>query len=326
MTVIDVVGSQARAYLSHVVASDMAKLKMAGHALYGCMLKEKGGIVDDLIVYYFTDERFRVVTNAATREKDLAWMMLHARHYEVRLAPHDGLAMLAVQGPGSRLRLLALLDADDRVIVEALKPFMAAELRDMFVARTGYTGEDGFEMMLPNASAPTLWQSLIDAGVAPAGLGARDTLRLEAGLNLYGKDMNEDVSPLECGLAWTVNLESERDFIGRSALVEQRARGVARKRVGLIAEGRSVPRAHQRVFVGTVGEGEITSGAFSPTLGTPIALARVPAATSENCEVEIRGQRIRMRVVKPPFVSHAQPWAWETCVAPFDVVASRLGV
>jgi aminomethyltransferase len=233
-------------------------------------------------------------------------MQLHAPDYRVRLNAREDLAMLAVQGPGARARLLAVLDSHERSIVEKLKYFEVAELADVCVARTGYTGEDGFELMLPDADSQTLWQRLLDAGVTPAGLGARDTLRLEAGLNLYGSDMTEDVTPLECGLAWTVSLKPERDFIGRRALMEQHASGVKRKRVGLVVEGRSVPRAHHRVIVDNVGEGEVTSGTFSPTLGVPIALARLPVATGQCCEIESRGRRLPARVVKPPFVRHGK--------------------
>ncbi|HEX2239101.1 MAG TPA: glycine cleavage system aminomethyltransferase GcvT [Gammaproteobacteria bacterium] len=304
MTIIDVEGRGARAYLRHLLAADVAALEAPGQALYACMLNHKGGVVDDLIVYYLSQDCFRVVANAATRAKDLAWMESHARNYEVALAARDDLAMLAVQGPHARAKLLSLLDADDRAIAENLGSFEAAQLSRMWVARTGYTGEDGFEIILPHAQAPTLWQDLIAVNAAPVGLGARDTLRLEAGLNLYGADMDEDTTPLECGLAWTVTLESARDFIGRAALMQQRANGIARKRVHLIIEGRSVPRAHQRVIVDNLGAGEVTSGTFSPSLKAPIALARVPAATGATCEIEIRGQRLKARVARLPFVRH----------------------
>ncbi len=307
MTVIDVGGRDARAYLRHLLAADVAALNMPGRALYGCMLNEQGGILDDLIVYWLSESRFRLVANAATRDKDLAWMRLHAGEYAVELTARNELAMLAVQGPNARARLLDVLDADKHAVVTRLRYYEAVESSDTCIARTGYTGEDGFEIMLPEAQAPELWQQLVNAGVAPAGLGARDTLRLEAGLNLYGADMSEDVTPLECGLAWTVALESRRDFIGRAALLEQRVNGIRRERVGLLVEGRSVPRAHQKVFFGRAGEGEVTSGTFSPTIGAPIALARVPASSGERCEVESRGKRLEARVVKPPFVRHGKP-------------------
>lgn len=305
MTIIDLGGREARAYLCYLLANDATEDR--ARAFYSCMLNEHGGIVDDLIVYDLTPDRFRVVANAATREKDMAWMKRHAQSFDVELTVREDLAMLAIQGPRARARLLTVLDTDDLGVAVKLARFQVAELAGVCIARTGYTGEDGFEIMLPGASAPMLWRRLIAAGAAPVGLGARDTLRLEAGLNLYGADMDESVSPLECGLGWTVNWETDRDFIGRAALLAQRARGVERKRVGLIAAGRSIPRAHQRVAVDGRGEGEITSGSFSPTLGVPIALARVPATTGELCEVESRGRRISARVIDPPFVRQGQP-------------------
>lgn len=307
MSIIDVSGRDARAYLRRLLSADVATLKTPGKALYACMLNENGGIIDDLIVYYLAENRFRIVANAATRAKVSAWMRLQISDKQVRVTARDELAMLAVQGPGARAKLMELLAAGDREVVEELSAFESAELANLWVARTGYTGEDGFELALPDAQAPALWQGLIDAGAAPVGLGARDTLRLEAGLNLYGADMSDDVSPLECGLRWTVDLKSERDFIGRAALLEQCAKGVKRKRVGLIVEGRGVPRAHQTVIVDNVGEGIVTSGTFSPTLKVPIALARVPLATGELCEVEIRGHRNAAQVVRPPFVRRELP-------------------
>jgi aminomethyltransferase len=306
MSLIDVEGRQARAYLRRLLAADVAKLKAPGRAIYGCMLNDDGGIMDDLIVYYLVDSRYRVVANAATRIKDLEWMALQARNHEVSLSARDDLAMLALQGPGAQARLSSILDAQERAIMESLGRFEVAELGDTTVARTGYTGEDGFEISLPVAAAPASWQRLVEADVAPAGLGARDTLRLEAGLNLYGLDMGDEVSPLECGLAWTVSFDSGRDFIGRAGLEKQRASGIKRKRAGLIVQARSVPRAQQKVFVRDVGEGEVTSGTFSPTLGVPIALALVPTATGQECEVESRGQRHKARVIKPPFVRDGQ--------------------
>jgi len=188
-----------------------------------------------------------------------------------------------------------------------LEPFFGVPAGDWFVARTGYTGEDGWEIMLPTGSAAGFWDRLRHAGVMPCGLGARDTLRLEAGMNLYGSDMDETVSPLESGLAWTIAWEpQDRDFIGRAALVEQKARGVPRKQVGLVLSDRAVLRSHQKVIVPAVGEGEVTSGTFSPTLERSIGLARVPSQTTDRCEVEIRGRLLAATVVRPPFVRHGR--------------------
>ncbi len=305
MTVLDLQGDTVRPFLSYLLANDVARLTRSGDALYSCMLNEDGGVIDDLIVYYMREDWFRMVVNAATRDKDLAWIYAHADQFQVSATERVDLAMIAVQGPNAQTRLCAVL-GDSAAGVEDLKPFSAGEFAGLFIARTGYTGEDGFEIMLPNDDAAMLWQDLHRQGVAPIGLGARDTLRLEAGMNLYGTDLDETTSPLESGLEWTVAWEpAERDFIGRVALERQRREGVSRKFVGLLLEERGVLRNHQRVIVdGT--EGEITSGSFSPTLGRAIALARVPVDAGSRCEVEIRGKRIPLREVKPPFVRNGK--------------------
>lgn len=304
MTVVDVVGKAAQPFLRYLLANDVARLEQSGQALYSCMLNEQGGVIDDLIVYYFQPDFYRLVVNAATREKDLAWLNKQAASFELNLQERQELAMIAVQGPEAIARTLPLLGQETDT-AKALKRFQAAHIGDCCVARTGYTGEDGFEIILPANEAVDLWKGLSDAGVTPAGLGARDTLRLEAGMNLYGSDMDETVTPLESGLAWTVAWEADRDFIGRSALLRQREEGVSRKLVGLKLLGRGVLRAHQKVFAGS-GEGEITSGTFSPTLKQAIALARVPAAIGAECEVEIRNKRVAAQVVKYPFVRNGK--------------------
>ncbi len=308
MTVVDVGGAEARPYLRTLIANDIARLQ-PGQALYGCMLNARGGVVDDLIVYDLGEGAYRVVVNAATRDKDLEWMSRHAEGRAVALAVRDDLAMIAIQGPRACELTLLLLPQSLRAAARELPPFHAAAGRGWFVARTGYTGEDGFEVMLPAEAAADFWETLREAGVAPAGLGARDTLRLEAGMALYGQDMDEDTTPLESGLGWTVAWEpQDRDFIGREALEAQRAAGVSRKRVGLVLEGRGVIRSGMVVHT-PQGEGRVTSGGFSPTLGQAIALARVPAGVGPDTPVtvEIRGRRQPARVVRPPFVRHGKP-------------------
>lgn len=389
MAVVDIEGPDALAYLRHLLANDVAKL-VDGQALYSCMLSNEGGVLDDLIVYRragagagaSTDAaapagtRFRTVVNAATREKDLAWMQQHLDGFDASITYRDDLAMIAVQGPKARELALPLLPEPLSDAAAALKPFNAVEVGDdglgadasgagvvavggasagsnagagWFVARTGYTGEDGFEIILPDDQAVAFWDALAAAGVKPCGLGARDTLRLEAGMNLYGQDMDEDVTPLECGLAWTVDFgedsgtaagtaaETAREFIGREALLAQRAGGVARKLIGVVLEERGVLRGHQRITDGR-HDGELTSGSFSPTLGKAIGLARVPAefvdaavkasksaesasvgstgtgsvdagsnsADLASPEVEIRGRMLPVRVVRPPFVRNGK--------------------
>jgi aminomethyltransferase len=307
MCIVDVSGARSAQLLSRLLANDIGRLTRVGKALYSCMLNDRGGVVDDLIVYRMEGDDFRVVVNAGTRDKDLAWIGAHAASLEVGLLERRDLAMLAIQGPQARERTAALLSYEGSRTVMALQPFFGARLGEWFVARTGYTGEDGFEIMLPASEAASLWQRLNESGARSCGLGARDTLRLEAGMNLYGNDMDEHTHPLESGLAWTVAFDPpQRDFIGRAALEAIRERGSEHKLVGLVLDERAVLRSHQRISVAGIGEGEVTSGTFSPTLSRSIGLARVPSATQDTVEVDVRGRLLRARVVRPPFVRHGK--------------------
>ena len=307
MTIVDVAGDGARAFLRRLLANDVAKLDAAGRALYSCMLNEAGGVIDDLIAYYFDATSYRLIVNAATRDKDLAWIRGQAEASDVRISERAELAMLAVQGPQARELAASCIDTEWRDAALALRPFHGMYAGEVFVARTGYTGEDGFELVLPAANAPALWDRLLAAGTLPCGLGARDTLRLEAAMNLYGNDMDETVSPLESGLGWTVAWEpAERDFIGRPALEALRRDTGRRRFTGLLLEDRGVLRDGQKVVVDGVGEGEITSGGYSPTINRSIALARLPAGDYERAEVEVRGRLLRVRLVKTPFVRNGQ--------------------
>jgi len=299
MLALDLEGPGARALLRRILANDVDRLQAPGKALYSCMLNEAGGVIDDLIAYRFSEARFRLVVNAGTADKDVAW--IRARGGAAR--ERRDLAMIAVQGPQARERVWAVRPAW-RAASGPLVPFSAAEAGDAMLARTGYTGEDGFEILLPAGDAAALWNDLKAAGVAPCGLGARDTLRLEAGMNLYGNDMDEAVSPLDAGLAWTVAMTPGRDFIGRGAL---EAKGATRAFLGLKLSGRGVMRAHMRVLTPR-GDGEITSGTHSPTLNASIALARLPLACApgDAVQVEIRGAPHAAQVVKPPFVRHGK--------------------
>jgi len=308
MTVVDLTGERTREFLRYLLANNVDRLKDTGKALYSCMLNEQGGVIDDLIVYYLRDDFFRMVVNAGTHDKDLAWLQQQAPAFGVTVTERPEMAMIAVQGPNARDKALGLLQPPAREAAAGLKPFVGVFAGEWFIARTGYTGEDGFEIVLPAADAPAFWRQLLAAGVKPAGLGARDTLRLEAGMNLYGSDMDESVSPLESGLAWTVAWEpADRDFIGRAVLERQRSEGVAHKLVGLLLEDKGILRNHQKVIADGAGEGEITSGSFSPTLQRAIAFARVPQATGDTCQVEVRGKLLRARVVKPPFARNGKP-------------------
>lgn len=305
MTVIDVVGASARDYLRKLVTHDVAKLDgKPGKALYTGMLNEQGGVIDDLIIYYNSDTDYRVVVNCATREKDLEWMGKQADGFEVTLTERPEFAMIAVQGPQAIAKAKTVVSEAASAAIDGLAPFVAADVDGWYIARTGYTGEDGLEIMVPNDAAAEFWLALAEAGVRPCGLAARDTLRLEAGMNLYGNDMTDAVSPLEANMGWTVTWQpEERDFIGREALTAQKAAGVANKLVGLVFEGRGVLRAGMRVVVeGAEQDGIITSGAFSPTLGCAIALARVPVQVGEQVDVELRGKLAPAKVIKPSFV------------------------
>ena len=316
MTVVDLEGARTREFLRGLVANSVDKLVKPGKALYTCMLNPQGGVIDDLIVYFLEQggrhgDKFRLIVNAATRAKDLAWIEAQAQPFDVNVTERSELAMIAVQGPNARERVLGLLDAAGAKAAGKLTRFSAADVMTgegtpLFVARTGYTGEDGFEIVVAQPHAVALWNALLQAGVKPAGLGARDTLRLEAGMNLYGQDMDETVSPYEAALGWTVALDADpesgpRAFIGREALERQHADGAARQMVGLVMDDKGVLRHGQKVLT-DAGEGEILSGTFSPTIGKAIAFARIPAGAAGDVRVDIRGREVPVRRVKFPFV------------------------
>jgi len=316
MCAVDLKGPRVRQFLQYLLANDVAKLKLPGKALYSCMLNEAGGVLDDLIVYFLNESAFRLVVNAGTRDKDLAWIRHIGQQFDVEALERTDLAILAIQGPEARAKAAALLSASGANTAMSFGPFFGREIDGWFVARTGYTGEDGFEVMLPASDAVRVWRELNAAGVVSCGLGARDTLRLEAGMNLYGNDMDESTHPFESGLAWTVAMQpAERRFIGREAL-EKVQQTPSRQLVGLVLEDRGVLRSHQKVLIpdgrtesaagepspGAERAGEITSGTFSPTLERSIAFARVPAGAVQQVQVDIRGKLLNARVVKPPFV------------------------
>ncbi len=307
MTVVDIDGSGALDFLRHLLANDAGKLTEAGKALYSCMLNHDGGVVDDLITYYLGPQRYRLVVNAATREKDLAWINDQATSFDIEVRERPELAMIAVQGPEARSLAADLLDEQFRESALALKPFYSLEAGETFVARTGYTGEDGWEIVMPAGKAPDMWRQCLAARIQPCGLGARDTLRLEAGMNLYGADMDENTSPLEAGLGWTIAWEPEdRNFIGRGPLTKMRLNADRRRFAGLLLEGKGVLRNHQRVVVEGRGDGEITSGGFSPTLQRSIAMARIPGGDYERAQVEVRNRLLDVRIVKMPLVRNGK--------------------
>ena len=309
MTIVDVEGDDAKAFLQYLLANDVDKLQLEGKALYTGMLNEKGGVVDDLIVYLMSFG-YRMIVNCATREKDLAWINQQAEKFAVTITEQPELAMIAVQGPEARHIVNGVLNThelDDLKVFQG-KHVVSLEGVTYFVARTGYTGEDGYEIVLHESHAETFWRELANVGVVPCGLGARDTLRLEAGMNLYGHEMDDDTLPLVANMGWTIAWEpSERDFIGRKALESAKAAGIEQKLVGLKLTGKGVLRADQEVVIdGEVG-GVITSGTFSPSLGHSIALARVAKTVGETCEVQVRNKRLAVEVTKPVFVRNGQP-------------------
>lgn len=302
MLAIDVSGAGARVFLQYVLANDVAKLHAPGKALYACLLNHDGGVIDDLIAYRFADDDYRLVVNAGTADTDLAWLRSQASRLHggnVTLTARRDLAIIAVQGPNAPAKVWAALPGSEAVTAP-LAYFQAARFDDLMICATGYTGEAGYELIVPARRAVEIWQALTAQGVAPIGLGARDTLRLEAGMNLYGQDMDATTSPLASGLAWTVDRSTERDFIGRAALD---ANPPTHALVGLLLEDKGVLRAHMPVFT-EHGEGETTSGSFAPSLNASIALARVPAgvALGDRVEVEVRGKRLKARVTPSAFV------------------------
>lgn len=310
MVVLDLKGKQVKPFLQYLLANDVDKLKDQGKALYSAMLNHDAGVIDDLIVYYLADDFYRIVVNAATREKDIKWMNQQTDGFDLTITERDDLAMIAVQGPNAREKALSLLSSDDAQKAGDLKPFFGIQLDDVFIARTGYTGEDGFEIIIPNEKAADLWDDLLAKGVQPIGLGARDTLRLEAGMNLYGTDMDESISPLAAAMGWTIawgnaDDENPREFIGRPVLEKEKQNGSEQKLVGLVLEDKGVLRGHQKVIT-EHGNGETTSGTFSPTLGVAIAFARIPSSVNDSCHVEIRGKQLKARIVKPPFVRNGK--------------------
>ena len=299
MSAVDLHGPRVREFLRKLIANDVAKLVVPGKALYSCMLREDAGIIDDLIAYFLREDWFRLVVNAGTTDKDLAWIAPRAAEFGVEVKHRTDLGILAVQGPQSRALVGKHLPPALAEAAPRLTAFNAAHQGDWFVATTGYTGEDGLELMLPHADLVAMWQKLLADGVKPCGLGARDTLRLEAGMNLYGLDMDESTHPLESGLGWTLGWD--HDFIGKAALEKHRGKS-ARKFIGLVLEGRGVMRSHMKVRFANGATGETTSGGFAPSMKGSIAMARVEAAGEGALEVEIRGAWVAAKQVKPPFV------------------------
>ena len=302
MLVTDLHGKEAKLSLRKILANDVARLETPGSAFYSCMLNEQGGILDDLIVYFIDTEYYRIVSNAGTREKVSLWLDQQAENFDLKINKRDGISIIAIQGPEARHILSSVINHAAQQI-EQLSSFHCFSDERLFIACTGYTGEDGFEIILPDEQCQNLWQALLNAGARPIGLGARDSLRLEAGMNLYGSDIDETTTPLESGLGWTVAWKPEnRDFIGRTAMLAQKEAGVPHKQIGLVLDGKGVFRARQEVFMNDRQVGEITSGGYSPVLEKAIALARVDATATGEARVQIRKNRLPANIIKPPFI------------------------
>ena len=306
MTVSDINGEDTLAFLSFILANDISKVTATpGKALYSCMLNEDGGVIDDLIVYYMSDTHCRLVTNAGTNQKDMAWLNQQAANFEITFNERKELALIALQGPNAIATCEKILEPEFANTVSGLKRFQGAFYGDAFAGRTGYTGEDGIEFIIDAELANSLWEKFINAGVQPCGLGARDTLRLESGMSLYGNDLDEQHTPLESGLKWTVSIKDDRDFIGKKSLVEKPANN---KMIGLILLDRGVLRGHQTVLLNDQEIGEITSGTFSPSLEQSIALARVSSNTELNVgdtvQIAVRKKKLNAIVAQYPFIKN----------------------
>ena len=307
MTVSDITGSETISFLKKVLANDIKKVcHQQGKALYSCMLNDQGGVIDDLIVYYLNDAHCRLVTNAGTNKKDMAWLQQQASSFDVTFTEKPAQSLIAIQGPNAIAKVKSTLPELTELLT-SLKRFQGGYLDDsdvdnLFVGRTGYTGEDGIEMILPATQAPTVWQRLVEANIQPCGLGARDTLRLEAGMSLYGNDLDEQHTPLESGLNWTVSLTDDRDFIGKSALLIP----AKHQMIGLRLEGKGVLRSHQAIIIDDNEVGEVTSGTFSPTLEKSIGIARISSdcnvAIGDTVNIQVRKKRLTATVVKYPFL------------------------
>lgn len=311
MLSIDITGKNAKEFLRKILANDVEKLP-SGKGLYSCLLNATAGVMDDLIVYRLDEMHYRCVVNAGCRQKDLDWFLKQSVLFDdVSIMSREDLAMLAIQGPLAAQKIQNLFAPKEIDLIQSLKPFHIHKMNEWVISRTGYTGEDGFEIMLPHNEVISFWQRILSDGVSPIGLGARDTLRLEAGLNLYGHDMDESVTPDESNLGWTVDVkDSHREFVGKKALIEQRKGKSKQQLVGVILKERGVCRDGMTLYINNtphdIGIGHLTSGGFSPTLERGIALARIPSGDFSQASVQIRGKRIEAKIIKLPFIKNGK--------------------
>lgn len=303
MGVVDIHGENAEQTLRRLMANDVAKLN-DGQALYTCMLNHEGGVIDDLIAYRLSTHSYRLVINAGRRKEDIDWIQQQILfHPGTELTIHQDMSIIAIQGPQALERIRPLFG--DKI--QTLKPFRFFVSENTMIARTGYTGESGVEVILPAKDAAALWQQCLNAGILPCGLGARDTLRLEAGYNLYGHDMDESTSPAISGLNWTVDLsDPARDFIGKSQYLQHK-QDSDRQFIGVIMTERGVLRDDQPIYSQGSVVGAITSGGFSPTLGCAIGLARIQQDKDKSTlSIERRGKHIPLQTIALPFVKQGK--------------------
>lgn len=303
MSIVDLKGRVSYDFLRYLLANDIAKINK-NKSLYSVMLNASGGIIDDLIIYCIADNHYRMVINAACSEKDLNWINTNAKDFQVDIDPLNDYAIIAVQGPNAVDKTIKA--APKLKAAKNLTKFSNIIIDDIFIARIGYTGEDGFEIMLKNNPALSLWKQLLKVGIKPCGLGARDTLRLEAGFNLYGNEMNEQTTPLETNLIWSVDFkDNNRKFIGKESLKKQLKLGVKNQLKGMILTTKGVLRNNQEVFTNK-GIGKVTSGSFSPTLNKAIAFVSVPTAADSAVEVKLRAEKVKAKLIKMPFYKNGK--------------------
>lgn len=303
MVVTDIDGRQAYDFLRNLLSNDIAKIK-PNQALYSCLLHHEGGVLDDLIVYQLADNAYRLITNSTTRDKITLWLNKLAQNFQINVQPYPHYALIAVQGPKAIESVCQQMASGLQVKLNALKPFTALQAEDCFIARTGYTGEPGVEILLPAEAGVALWKKFSSAGVSPCGLGARDTLRQEAGLNLYGQEMDEMTNPYEANLGFTVDLsDPSRNFIGKAAVT---AMQVQSRLVGLVGDKSQIMRRHAKVILSDNSEGVVTSGTYSPSLDCAIAFARIPNKSVSQVEVTVRRASVQAQVVKLPFLRQGQ--------------------
>ena len=307
MTILDFKGDDAETFVRKLISNDIKKLTEPYAGLYSAMVNEQGGVIDDLIAYKM-ENGYRLVVNCATRGEDLKWISSKSLNFKVEMTERDDLSMIAVQGPRS-LDVLSSCPAPIVRALESKKRQQGVYGNNMFATKTGYTGEIGFEVILPHEQAVNLWQNAIDAGAVPVGLGARDTLRLEAGMNLYGFEMDESITPFECNMSWTVDFsDTDRDFYGKKALENILKEENYNELVGIMLDERTILRQGQKLWFNENKDldGIVTSGTYSPTLKKPIALARIPKADLKSCFTEVRDKKVFAKIGSPKFIKEGK--------------------